>query len=342
MSSSTSSSSLRVAALALAFLGAIGAGSLGVAIGARDAVVAAGAKALEHRPAALVDPRREAPERPLAVFLGDSTFLPGYAYPRVLAQRYAGRAEVRAFWWEGFEPFHHYLLIGRAMELSPEAVVIVAQPRVFWRHEPLWYEDLLTLVPPYELHRAVRLPFHERGVSVPRLVLGSLLGSLRESGETLLRGFVGARRRADDVPGLRWLVPIQSPNADPRRLAELRAQRLAQYDMPIYEDHPAVRALAATVEQAVRRGANTLVLLSPIPVELLREAGLYDDEVFARRVEVVARAVEAQGGDFLDLHAVLGPDEFTDAFGHMAEPGAQKMVRVVDPWLGKALGLRKR
>lgn len=342
MSSSTSSSRRRVASLSLAFAGAFAAGGLLVALGAWDAILAAGARELEHRPAALVDPRREAPDRPLAVFLGDSTFLPGYAYPRVLAQRLSDDAVVRSFWWEGFEPFHHYLLVGRAMELSPEAVVIVAQPRVFWRHEPLWYGDLLTFVPPYELHRAVRLPLHERGVSVPRLVLASLLGSLRETGETLLRAFVGARHLADGAPVLRWLVPVKSPSADPRRLAQLRAERFARYDMPIYAGHPAVRALAATVEQAVRRGARTLVLVSPIPVERLREAGLYGEEVFARRVRVIERAVEARGGELLDLHAILRPEDFTDAFGHMAESGARKVVLVLDPWLRRALGLRAR
>ena len=326
----------------MVFATVLSAGTCTVAVPFWDALVATGRRELRHRPAALANPQRRKPDGPLAVFLGDSTFLPGYAYPRRLAARLGGAAEVHHFWWEGFEPFHHYLLVGRAMELAPDAVVIVAQTRVFWRHEPLWYADLLTLLPPRELPRAVLLPFHERGVSVPRLVLASLLGSLRETSDTWLQAFVGARWRAERVPGLHWLVPARRPSRDPRRLVELRRERFLRYDLPIFEGHPAVRALAATVERAVRGGARTLVLVSPIPVERLREAGLYDPEVFDRRVRVIRDAVEEQGGELLDLHAILSASDFSDEFGHMTESGARKMVRVLDPWLREALGLGKR
>ena len=306
-------------------------------MGGGPALVDAGTRELDHRDFVRIVPERQQPELPLVVYLGDSTFLPGYAYPRLLANRLSGRAETLLYWWEGFEPFHHYLLVGQAMAQEPAVVVIVAQPRVFWRHEPLWYEDLLTLVPPSELPRAALLPFHERSVSVPRLVLASLWGSLPEGGETLLRAFVGARKLAVDVPGLRWLVPQRAEQQDASRLGELRLERFESYDVPIYPSHPAVRALAATVEQAERRGARTLVLLSPIPVEKLRAAGLYDDATFARRIGVIERAVEGEGGELLDFHAVFEPDEFSDDYGHMARGGARKIARLLEPWLRQAL-----
>jgi hypothetical protein len=339
VSSSTSSSRGRLATLALAFVLALGLGVVAVAWPFWDGLVEVGRRELKHRPEALANPARLAEGVPLAVFLGDSTFLPGWAYPRVLAKGFGERAELRAFWWEGYEPFHHYLLAGRAIELRPDAVVIVAQTRVFWRHEPLWYADLPTLVPPRELPRAVLLPFHERGISVPRLVLASLLGSLRETSDAWIQAFVGARQRAEHVPGLRWLVPSQLAVRDSRRLVELRRQRFHRYAMPIFEGHPAVRALAATVEQAVRAGARTIVLVSPIPVERLTEEGLYDPEVFAKRVAVIQRAVEGEGGETLDLHALLRGEDFTDEFGHMSRSGARKVALVLEPWLRKALDL---
>jgi len=331
---------LRAVLLSLAAVLVVGGGALSAA--RFDEWLAAGESKLDHRPRALAAPQRERPELPLAVFLGDSTFLPGYAYPRLLAKQLVDQAELQLFWWEGFEPFHHYLIVGRALELEPEVVVIVAQTRVFWRKEPLWYEDLLTFVPPSELPRAVLLPFHERGVSVPRLVLASLLGSLRETGDAMVYAFAGARRRAQQDPGLRWLVPWRAPKSDPRMLAQLRQERFERYAMPIYAGHPAVAALAAAVEQATRSGARTLVLLSPIPVSRLVEAGLYDTATFARRVEVIQQAVEAQGGELLDLHAILGPPDFTDEFGHMTESGARKMTLVVRPWLRDALDLSRK
>ena len=328
--------------LALTFVGVLAAAVGLLAALSWETLVAVGERELDHRPAALADPQRETPELPLAVFLGDSTFLPGYAYPRLLAKKLRDRAELQSFWWEGFEPFHHYLLLGRALELEPEAVVIVAQTRVFWRHEPLWYADLLTLVPPRELPRAVLLPFHERGISIPRLVLASLLGTLRETGDAWLHAFVGARQRAQQIPGLRWLVPWRAPSADPRMLSKLRQERFQRYGLPIFEGHPAVEALAATVEQAVRGGARTLVLVSPIPVERLKRADLYDAETFAKRVDVIRRAVERKGGELLDLHAILREDDFSDEFGHMTESGARRMVLVLDPWLRNALGLSQK
>ncbi len=325
--------------LALTFVGVLAAAVGLLAALSWETLVAVGERELDHRPAALANPQRETPELPLAVFLGDSTFLPGYAYPRLLAKKLRDRAELQSFWWEGFEPFHHYLLLGRALELGPEAVVIVAQTRVFWRHEPLWYSDLLTLVPPRELPRAVLLPFHERGISIPRLVLASLLGTLRETSDAWLHAFVGARQRAQQIPGLRWLVPWRAPSADTRMLSKLRQERFQRYSLPIFEGHPAVEALAATVEQAVRSGARTLVLVSPIPVERLKQAGLYDPETFARRVDVIQQAVLREGGELLDLHAILLEGDFTDEFGHMTESGAKRMVLVLDPWLRNALDL---
>jgi hypothetical protein len=305
-------------------------------------LVDAGSRELEYRDTLRADPVRESPDVPLAVFLGDSTFLPSYAYPHQLARLLAGKAEIQTFWWKGFEPFHHYLLVGHVMDQGPKIVVVVAQLRVFWRHEPLWYEDLLTMVPPRELPRAVLLPFHERSVSIPRLVLASLLGSTGEGGEDLLRVFVGGRKRAATLPGLRWLVPHRAPIADPRRLTQLREERFESYDRPIDPAHPAVRALAATVEQAVRRGARTLVLMSPVPTEALADAGLYDPEVFAGRVQVIADAVEGEGGELLDLHAILREGDFTDHLGHMSRSGAWKVTTALGPWMRRALSELER
>lgn len=339
MSSSTSSSRQSVAAIALAFGAVLVVGVALLAIAFFDRLVEVGERELEHRPANLVQPQRPEPDVPLALFLGDSTFLPGHAYTRLLSHRLGEAGNLLPVWWEGFEPFHHYLVAGRALELEPEAVVIVAQTRVFWRHEPLWYADLLTLLPPRELPRAMLLPFHERSVSVPRVVLASLLGSLRSHSESAIHAFVGARKLAERIPLLRFFVPWKARDADPRRLTQLRQERFQKYGMPIYEGHPAVQALAATVEQAVRSGARTLVLVSPIPVDRLKAAGLYDEQIFADRVQVIQNAVEEQGGELLDLHAIQSPEDFTDEFGHMSESGNRKMALVIDPWLREALGI---
>lgn len=342
MNSSTSSSRARVVALCASFVATLGAIVAAVTLCCWDRLVQAGDRELSDRPAGLVHPERRKPGVPLAVFLGDSTLQPSYAYPRLLQRQLDGTAELRVFCWKGFEPFDYYLLAGRALELGPRAVVILAQLRVFWLHEPLWYPDLLTLLPPRELPRAVLLPFHERDVSLPRLVLASLFGSFRETSEAWLRAFVGARLVAKREPGLHWLVPSRTPLKDPRELTRLRRERFRRFATPIFAGHPAVEALAATVEQVTRAGARGLVVVSPVPVERLTEAGLYDEGEFAARIDVIRRAVEAEGGELLDLHAILHAGDFRDDFGHMTGSGSRRVALSVGPWLRDALGLPAR
>ncbi|MGH0031132.1 MAG: hypothetical protein ACQGVC_15160 [Myxococcota bacterium] len=337
MSSSTSSSSRpRLGRLLLGLAGGlllIGAGV--AALGWQDAVEA-GRRELEWRKPPRIDPVRAHPERPLLVFLGDSTFLPGHSYPRLIARWYGRRVETQILWWAGLEPFHHYLLSSRVAELDPTAVVIVAQTRIFWKREPLWYADLMTQLPPSELPRAMRLPFHARGVTLPRLALASLLGTLPGS-EELVFAWTGVRELARDLPAARWIVPASTPSTDPRNLQRHRLERFMRYARPIRPGHPALAALAATVERTVRGGARTLVLVSPVPVDRLSRAGLYDGAAFAEGVGAIARAVEGEGGELLDLHAILAEDDFTDQLGHMSESGTRKVATVVEPWLRKAI-----
>lgn len=318
------------------FAAALAATIAAVAGLAGDAVEGAGDEALAHRRVVPGAEASESGERPLAVFLGDSTFRPSHAWPRLLERRLGGRARVRIVGWEGFGPFQHYLLAHPTMELSPRAVVITAQLRVFDRREPLVFADLLTLIPPSELLRALRVPFHARAVSLPRLVLASLWGRLGGAGEAALRAFEGARLLALRLPGLDRVVP-KGGAGGAQRLAFLRRERFLQYDRPIGPRHPALRALAAAVERCTRGGAEVLVVVSPIPVERLRDAGHYDAALFARRVGALADAVEGEGGALLDLHALLGPEAFHDEFGHMTEDGARRVTLAVQPWLRRAL-----
>jgi hypothetical protein len=342
MSSSTSSSertpgARRLLGSALGFAASLAAG-VGIALGSCGGSMAeAGREELRHRRAEFLEPRRQRPELPLALFLGDSTLMKRWAFPRVLAGRLRERVETQVFAWQGYEAFQHYLILGRLGRLEPRAVVLVAQHRTFYRDEPLWYPDLLDLLPLAELPRALALPFHERGVSLPRLALSSLYGSLGPAGERALALFVGGRLVARETPGLRLLVPVRPPEGDVRALVQVRAERFARYATPIFPDHPAVRMLGAAVDLSRRQGARTLVVVSPIPFERLEAAGLYQRERFEGWVDVLRQSVESAGGELMDLHRLLGVEDFTDDLGHYDARGAARVALRVQPWLEQAL-----
>lgn len=326
---------------------AIAAGfAVGLALGCALALTScgermaeAGRRDLRHRRVEFLEPRRQRPELPLALFLGDSTIMKRYAFPRMIGQRLRDRLEVQLFAWQGYEVFQHYLILGRVLELEPRAVVLTTQQRTLYRSEPLWYPDLLALLPPSELPRALALPFHERGVSLPRLVLSSLFGALGPAGETALDEFVGGRIVARETPGLRWLVPVRPPEGDVRALVQVREERFERFATPVFPGHPAVEMLGAAVALSRRHGAATLVVVSPVPWQRLEAAGLYDRERFEGWVDVLRQAVEAQGGELLDLHRLLPDEDFTDELGHYDARGAARMAKEVMPWVEHAVGV---
>jgi hypothetical protein len=338
MSSSTSSSEVRggarrVLAIAAGFVVTLSLGVAALLLALGPELTAAGRKDLGHRRGEFLAPERARPELPLALFFGDSTIMKSFGYPRDIARRLRGSLEVQQFAWQGFEGFQHYLILSRMLALEPDVVVLTAQQRTFYRDEPLWYPDLLDLLPLGELPRALALPFHQRGVSLPRLALASLFGSLGETGEQLLEAFVGGRIVARQIPGLRLLVPVRPPESDVRGIVQVKRERFERFAQPIFAGHPAVEILGASVALAERRGAQALVVVSPIPIERLLAERLYDPIRFAAWVDVLRDEVEAAGGELIDLHDALAASDFTDELGHYGERGALRVSSAVQAWL---------
>jgi len=95
--------------------------------------------------------------------------------------------------------------------------------------------------------------------------------------------------------------------------------------------------LGASVELAARRGARVLVLVSPVPVHRFREEGTLGLADFEGRVELLRRVTRRNGGELLDLHALLGADDFDDLMGHPSRSGDRRLAETLEPWLSKAL-----
>lgn len=303
----------------------------------RATLVEAGRKALTPHDRVVLEASRPRRSAALAFLLGDSTFRPPHSYPALLRRRLAPQAEVRPLWAPGMGPAEHYLLLGRALALRPQAVVLVANLRLLWGDGPLWYPDLLTLLPPGELPHALRLPFHAREVGAARLILASLLGTLPTDMPLYL--FTGGHVWARRVPLLRWTEPLRSARAhDPERLRELRTERVGRYGERLYPGHPALAMIGASVEQARRRGARVLVLVSPAPVQRLIEAGVYREAALDDRVARVCEVTVKNGGECLDLHDALAAEDFSDDLGHFSASGVERVAARLEPWLRSALG----
>ncbi len=166
------------------------------------------------------------------------------------------------------------------------------------------------------------LPWHARSVTIPRLLLARAISW--PGVEQGLYFVEGVRTKFRDV--LKQIPPKRSKED---AVALIKSALLA-YDRPLLENSPTVKMLAAAVDMSVRRGVPTTVVITPMPIAVLRERGLYGPR-FLDRVAVLKRVVEAAGGNLVDLHSAVPPDEFIDQAGHYTKAGAARLTKILAP-----------
>ncbi len=280
---------------------------------------------------------RRQPDRPLVVWLGDSTMMshPGRpSYPKLIQQRELGEVENVLVAQLGLDFFHFYDLMGPILDLHPDLVVVVANLRSFVRERRLGSRsDLASLIPASELLRAARLPLQDRDLSLPRLLLLRLLR--HPATAEWIYFFEGLRLALWEAPFWSRFGETARPPPpaewDPLREVPLDRLMLMKYNRPIHPDHPVVQMMEATVEMASRRGVPVLVIASPLPYTEFAEDGWYDPAVFGARIDVLRQAVERGGGTFLDLHRLVPGDGFFDFMGHFNASGHARIARRLEP-----------
>jgi hypothetical protein len=109
------------------------------------------------------------------------------------------------------------------------------------------------------------------------------------------------------------------------------------YDQPITPRQPIVQFMAASVSEISAAGARALVVVTPIPYTWLAKVRHCDPRVFAVRIAVLRRAVEAEGGTLLDLHDALEPSFFHDRAGRFTAAGQDQMARLVGSVVSRLL-----
>jgi hypothetical protein len=277
------------------------------------------------------------PGAPRVIWLGDSTLMtpPGVSYAdRVAAHALAPRGvQSNVLALLGLGPLQFYCLMGAVLEAQPSAIVIVANLRVL-ADPKTPYPDLCSEVPTDELLRASLLPFHERGLSMPRVLLYRALRIPWV--ERVVFGFEGLRRMFHDAPMWSWLGPPERPENVAVAFSEfVRVHDVIfrQYDGAVWPREASVRLLGAAVALAARNRVRVLVVVTPIPRERLAAAGWYDPERYAQRIAVLRDVVTTNGGRLLDVHDLLPTSGFKDNGGHMTPDGFAAVAARVEPAL---------
>lgn len=276
-----------------------------------------------------VDPK----DAPRLVWLGDSAMMEATGYPRRIEDAYGARVDAIGLYYPAMDPYHHYFLSGPVLEREPDLVVLGLHLRMFGPHARARRFDLASFLHRRELPRAVALPLHERGYSIPGLLSYQLLRV--PAIERLYLQAIGARQRFHDASFWSWLGEPLRPTS--RVALGVRTGELYRYDEPLHGRHPTVAVVGATADAIRREGSRLLAVVTPIPTALLASHGRYDAERYRRRIAVLREEIERAGGTFVDLHDLLPPDAFADHLGHMTPAGSQRVAEVLLPEIHRML-----
>lgn len=298
------------------------------------AAVASGRKLHPHRGLLSAIAKAERSEKPPAVvWLGDSTLM-GQSYPLLVDRtRFGPSKPTLVLAAAGLDCWAHYQLLGRVTSMRPRVVVIIANMRVLrTESSSRTFNDFAQAIAVDELPRTLALPYSFRGMTAPRLLLARLLDT--GWGEETFLLAEGVRHDFQTAEAWRSLGPDVPPRG--RRESVLRFIRgnqrvAAAYDAPIGPRTPLVRFCRAAVRVARERGAEVLVVVSPMPKAFLTRQGRYDAGRVADRVAMLRRQVEAAGGTVLDLHDALSTPDFSDNAGHFSVAGHARMAALVGP-----------
>ena len=289
--------------------------------------------------------RQRGRERLLLV--GDSVLGVGERYPLSLAVEKAlartrgrgSRIHVDTMWWPGWAVTSEYCLADELVEFDAQRVVLEVNLRSLGT-QALGYPELAGYVRASHFLEALGLPLDAVGITANRLLFyRQLVASgaeeawtrsidvqarffnLRDKVETAIEQRL--HLRALDERKLLFFAYSMAHYQVPGKLREQRARvlgsawgALSGFD-PTY---PPLRTLGALVRRFSEAKQRPLVWIAPVNVDYLTSLGI-DVSGFDRSASAVRAVVEANGGDLLDLHAVLRDAQFADAGDHATSAG---------------------
>jgi hypothetical protein len=300
------------------------------------------------------NPPKARPGVRLVVWLGDSTVarFGETTYPNVVRERVLGPAGVDSLVRAGlgFTALQYYCVLGPVLDAHPALVILVLNLRTMRTVQDS--EALLcSRLPARALVQAATLPLADADMALPRLLLAqSLRWSVVRRGLRLLdvaREDVDAARASLGLPPRIRTGGIASRAQEtvgpsPRPSDE---EYLASWTKSLRLRSEAVTMLSASVRLAASSGTPVLVVLSPIPVAVLTEAGVWDPGRFTRSLDRLRAVVAQAGGRLVDLHDVVDTSGFRHGgvfdllSAHLNASGAAAVAERLGPIVARELGL---
>jgi hypothetical protein len=292
------------------------------------------------------------------VLIGDSTLLAAAGMkapsrqtlaPRIVeALRKYGepgqRIELKTLRVPGLGPAGMYLVAQEIIDLKPDRVVMSLNLRSFSidSMRGFSYAESAGWLASSQLLEALSLPLFHGGLTADRLLFyRALVTCGAERSWPVVRRLQGRafklrERLATDADALfashatadmqfelgiaRWIRLTTEVDKLPRMSKSAAARSLAPLLRGLSSEHPTLRILAAVVARFRRAQIPIMVYTAPINVEHMRHLGLPMQEV-ERSLHTVAKVVQREGGEFVDLHDVLPERAFRDSGDHFTFEG---------------------
>lgn len=299
-------------------------------------------------------PRAEAlaldSERERIVFIGDSTTeIPvGAAIPITLERTLAARRrpiDVAPLGFSGMNAFDYYFLAEPLVATRPTRLVMNLNAAAYSDgfRQFMMRPELAAWIPPRRWAESALLPFHWLDLTYDELIMGSLVvqsggarawRSLAREGVRLRKGYEKLSLAAQGAD-----VSFRGPFT-PRMLWTLTQNGKIKRDGPepwlerygvalegVAEDHPMLALTEAAVAIYVEAGIPVTAYASPIDVERMQALGIDTGPGLRTTIDRMRAAVEAGGGQFVDLHDLLRSRHFLDPGGHVTAEGATRVAR---------------
>lgn len=243
--------------------------------------------------------------------------------------------------------FDYYCLYYRAMEFSPDLIIVPINWRTFAADcidDPLWFHPELSGLAPIcaNLPPGSRNPIRDRDISALRqfqykLSFGSvyLLGVKRWTlaelktlslllSRNLISGGFGQAKNSLIGAGNFAIVPEKMGVRFPARIAD---------------DNPRIVSLRALASVASKNQTKILFFVWPVDHERFSKIDIMDESVLEQSLVMIGKIAEKKNTYFLDLSHLLRHGYFHDHLGHCKIQGREKIAEALAPSIMEILEL---
>lgn len=285
--------------------------------------------------------RQASAQVPSVVLFGDSVMFE--VPPRLDERLRSGGAAVETVGVTAalLRPIHDLYLLDEVLAGHPSVVVV--EVNLAWLEPPAglipptWLQRLSRFLSPARTPRVLEAALREQASLLdPWLFrfeekLGLLYAAdgARQGARLLV---TGAQSASEEALDLRPVPPVRDHGPPPWVKEAYGADVLASPNVAV------LREIARGVRSG---GADVLFFVAPVNEIKLAQLRIPAPADLAERSEALRLAVGARPEEWLDLHALVPPDEFRDMIGHLKDPGTERLSDTLAAATRARLGARR-